>query len=49
MIDEMVKKAAQIKSEGQAIAAKGDYKMAILAIQAATSNLQRALRLAGVN
>ncbi len=49
MIDEMVKKAAQIKAEGQAIAAKGDYKMAILAIQAATSNLQRALRLAGVN
>jgi hypothetical protein len=49
MIDEMVKKAAKIKLEGQSIAAKGDYKMAILAIQAATSNLQRALRLAGVN
>lgn len=49
MIDEMVKKAAQIKAEGESIAAKGDYKMAILAIQAATSNLQRALRLAGVN
>ncbi len=49
MIDEIVKKAAQIKVEGESIAAKGDYKMAILAIQAATSNLQRALRLAGVN
>jgi tetratricopeptide (TPR) repeat protein len=49
MIDDFVKKAAQIKSEGQAIAAKGDYKMAIMALEAATSNLQRALRLAGVN
>jgi hypothetical protein len=49
MIDEFVKKAAQIKTEGQSIAAKGDYKMAIMAMEAAASNLQRALRLAGVN
>lgn len=48
MMDEMVKKAAQIKAEGVAIAAKGDYKMAIMAMDAAVSNLQRALRLAGV-
>jgi len=49
MVDEYVKKAAQIKSEGQSIAAKGDYKMAIMAMEAATSNLQQALRLVGVN
>lgn len=49
LIDDFVKKAAQIKAEGQAIAAKGDYKMAIMAMEAATSSLQRALRLVGVN
>ena len=49
MIDDFVKKAAQIKAEGQGVAAKGDYKMAIMAMEAATSNLQQALRLAGVN
>jgi tetratricopeptide (TPR) repeat protein len=49
LIDGFVKKAAKIKSEGKDVAAKGDYKMAIMAMQAATSNLQRALRLAGVN
>ncbi len=49
LIEDFVKKAAQIKAEGQSIAAKGDYKMAIMAMEAATSNLQRALRLAGVN
>ena len=48
LIDGFVNKAAGIKQEGQAIASKGDYKMAIMAMQAATSNLQRALRLAGV-
>lgn len=48
MIDELVKKAAQIKREGAEVAAKGDYKMAIMAMDAASSNLQRALRLAGV-
>lgn len=49
LVDSFVRKAAKIKGEGQAIAAKGDYKMAIMAMQAATSNLQRALRMAGVN
>ena len=49
LIDGFVQKAAKIKSEGQDVAAKGDYKMAIMAMQAATSNLQRALRMAGVN
>jgi hypothetical protein len=49
LIDGFVKKAAQIKSEGQGLAAKGDYKMAIMAMEAATSNLQQALRMAGVN
>lgn len=49
LIDNFVQKAAKIKGEGQEIAAKGDYKMAIMAMQAATSNLQRALRMAGVN
>lgn len=48
MIDELVKKAAQIKREGMDVAAKGDYKMAIMAMDAASSNLQRALRIAGV-
>ncbi len=49
LIDSFVQKAAKIKDEGKGVAAKGDYKMAIMAMQAATSNLQRALRMAGVN
>lgn len=49
LIDSFVQKAAKIKGEGQEVAARGDYKMAIMAMQAATSNLQRALRMAGVN
>lgn len=49
LIDSFVQKAAKIKGEGKDVAAKGDYKMAIMAMQAATSNLQRALRMAGVN
>lgn len=49
MIDGLVKKSAQIKGEGKALAAKGDYKMAIMAMDAAAANLQQALRLAGVN
>ncbi len=49
LIDSFVKKAAKIKQEGKDVAAKGDYKMAIMAMQAATSNVQRALRIAGVN
>lgn len=49
LIDSFVQKAAKIKGEGKEVAAKGDYKMAIMAMQAATSNLERALRMAGVN
>ncbi len=49
LIDTFVQKASRIKGEGEALAAKGDYKMAVMAMQAATSNLQRALRMAGVN
>ena len=49
LIDGFVKKASKIKGEGQDVAAKGDYKMGIMAMQAATSNLQRALRMMGVN
>ncbi len=49
LIDSFVQKAAKIREEGRGVAAKGDHKMAIMAIQAATSNLQRALRMAGVN
>ncbi len=49
LIDGFVKKAGKIKEEGLALAAKGDYKMAIMAMQAATSNVQRGLRIAGVN
>ena len=49
LIDSFIQKAAKIREEGRAVAAKGDHKMAIMAVQAATSNLQRALRMAGVN
>ncbi len=49
LVDGFVEKAAKIKGEGLEIAAKGDYKMAIMAMQAATSNIQRALRMMGVN
>ena len=49
LIDGFVKKAGKIKQEGKDLAAKGDYKMAIMAMQAATSNVQRGLRIAGVN
>ncbi len=48
LIDGFMKKAAKIVGEGEARATKGDYKMGIMALQAATSNLQRALRIAGV-
>ncbi len=49
LIDSFVKKGIKIKGEGLEVAAKGDYKMAVMAMQAATSNLQRALRMMGVN
>jgi len=49
LVDSFVQKATKIRDEGKAIAAKGDYKMAIMAMQAATANLRRALRMVGVN
>ncbi len=49
LIDTFIDKATKIKGEGLDVAKKGDYKMAIMAMQAATSNLQRALRMMGVN
>jgi tetratricopeptide (TPR) repeat protein len=48
MMDVLAKRAKEIRNEGVALAAKGDHKQAILALQAATERLQRALRLAGV-
>lgn len=41
-------RAKEIRDEGVGLADKGDHKQAILALQAATERLQRALRLAGV-
>ena len=49
LIDSFVSKGLKIRDEGLAVAEKGDYKMAVMAMQAATSNLQRALRMMGVN
>ncbi len=48
MMDELVARSAEIHGEAVALAAKGDYKMAIMALEAATQRVQRALRLAGV-
>ena len=48
LMNTYVDKANKIKGEGLDIAAKGDYKMAIMAMQAATDNLIRALRSVGV-
>jgi len=48
MMDVLVKRAKEIKNEAIVLAFKGDHKQAILALQAATERLQRALRMAGV-
>lgn len=48
LMDGFVTKARGIEKEGKDLAAKGDFKMAIMALQAATENLQRALQLVGV-
>jgi hypothetical protein len=48
LMDTYVKKAEQIKSEGMEVAAKGDYPMGVMAMQAATDNMIRALRAVGV-
>ncbi len=48
LMNTYVKKGGEIKKEGLAVASKGDYKMAIMAMQAATDNYIRALRAVGV-
>lgn len=48
MMDELTKRAQEIRGEALALAQKSDYKMAIMALQAATERVQKALRLAGV-
>jgi tetratricopeptide (TPR) repeat protein len=48
MMDVLAKRAKEIKLEALVLAAKGDHKQAIMALQAATERLQRALRMAGV-
>ncbi len=48
LMDNFVKKSISIKGEAIALGKKGDYKNGILALQAATDNLIRALRMIGV-
>lgn len=48
MMDELTKRAEEIHDEALGLAKKSDYKMAIMALQAATERVQKALRLAGV-
>jgi hypothetical protein len=48
MMDKLAARAKDIRDEGVGLAAKGDHKKAIMALQAATERLQQALRLAGV-
>jgi len=48
MMDELTKRAQEIHDEAVGLAKKSDYKMAIMALQAATERVQKALRLAGV-
>ena len=48
MMEVLVKRAKEIKNEAIVLGFKGDHKQAILALQAATDRLRRALRLAGV-
>ena len=48
MMDQLAARAKEIHDEGVALAEKGNHKMAIMALQAATERLQQALRLAGV-
>ncbi len=48
LMDGQTKRAQEIHDEAVALANKGDHKMAVMALQAATDKVQRALRLAGV-
>lgn len=47
-MDKLSARAKEIHGEAVALAAKGDYKQGIMALQAATDKLRQALRLAGV-
>ena len=48
MMDKLAARAKEIHGEAVALAAKGDHKQGIMALQAATNKLRQALRLAGV-
>lgn len=48
MMDELTTRAKEVHDEAVGLAAKGDHKMAVMAMQAATERVQKALRLAGV-
>jgi len=48
MMNQFVEKAKGIKKESVPVAAKGDYKTAILMLQGATSHIRRALQAVGV-
>ena len=48
MMDDLVKKADRIVSEGKGFADRSDYTTAIQAYQAATENVERALKIIGV-
>lgn len=48
LLDDLVKKAERIVSEGKSFADRGDYTTAIQAMQAATENVERGLMLIGV-
>ena len=48
LMDQQTERAREIHDEAMGLAKKGDHKMAVMALQAATEKVQRALRLAGV-
>lgn len=48
LMDNFVKKSTSIKEEAVELGNKGDYKNGVLAFQAATDNLIRALRMIGI-
>ncbi len=48
LMDKYVKEGQDIKAQALPVAAKGDYKKAILMLQGATSHIRRALRIVGV-
>ena len=48
MMSVLAKRAKEIRDEAVDLAAKGDHKQAVMALQAATDRLQQALHLAGV-